>query len=133
MATFRRIRKASPSIISHTFDTYNEAVKFCNLVAVMGPSKPFKKGSQWAVSMVNKAPTKGEIAKVDDWHKPGIYDADGKLMYSSYGDWRYVEGLDKLPAHVSEAQIANLVQKAQDIKMNKVGWQPLPKHVYTLA
>jgi hypothetical protein len=132
MTTYRRIEKAAPSLFSYPFDTYNDAVRFCKTSALLKPSKPFKKGSRWMVSIVNPAPVTGKTEKVENWVKPGVY-LDGKLMCSSYDDWRGVEGLNSIPAHVTEAQVGPSVHKANQERMVKVGWKALPKHVYEAA
>jgi len=123
MATYRRTGKAAPSIVSFEFDTYNEAIGFRKLSSLLNPSTPFKKGAKWMVSMVNPARTPAPVVKVEDWVKP----------FASYCEWRGVEGLDKIDAHVEEAQIGSRVHEANEAKLERVQWSGLPGYVYEQA
>lgn len=126
MATFRRVTQAAPALITMRFDSYNAAVGFMHASALLNPSKPFKKGMLWHVTMMNPAPGKHRFQRVDDWEKPGAY----------YDHWKGVEGLEGIPEperHVAESQIGNMVHKSQEKRMVRVGWAPLPKHVYEQA
>lgn len=123
MATFRRTGKAAPSIVSFEFESYNEAVAFRKAQAILNPSNPFKKGMKWLVSMVNPAPQHAPATKVEDWTKP----------FASYCEWRGVEGLDKIDAHVEEVQIGRRVHEANEAKLGRVQWAGLPAYVYEQA
>jgi hypothetical protein len=123
MTTYRRVRNAQPSIISYEFNYYNEAVQFACANELLEPSKPYKRGAVWVVSMRNPAPKVGLYAKVDDWKKP----------FSTYDEWRGVEGLERIPVHLTEAQVGKRVREVQQERLEQVKWTGLPQFVYDQA
>lgn len=102
MATYRMTARPKPSIVTLGFNTYNEAMSFAQGAAMLNPSKPYKVGLEWKVSFT-RGLEKAEFEQVEDWKKPGVY-FEGKLVESSYDEWKGVEGLYHLPAYVPHPQ-----------------------------
>lgn len=86
MATYRMTARPTSSVVTMTFDYYNQAAEFTEKSCLLGPSKPYKRGAKWAVSLPGPI-TKAKYVKLPHWEKPN----------SKYNEWRSVEALYHLP------------------------------------
>jgi hypothetical protein len=123
MTTYRRTKEAPASIVSYSFDFYNQAVAFCKTSEGLSPSKPYKKGAKWVVSIVSPVKGQAQAERVEDWKKP----------FALYNEWRGYEGLEGLEPNILPGQIRQMLDKSLEDKLEPLKWAPLPKHVYEQA